>query len=90
MSTSGWERVTPAADTSGELMVSQFYDLCDSALLAAQCGSLRAHKLMDAARRLAVWLPLWLALDLEVDAYLDRLQLAVDAMLDSGTGRPAA
>jgi hypothetical protein len=71
-------------------MVDQFYDLCDSALLAAQRGSLRAHKLMDAARRLAVWLPLWLALDLEVDAYLDRLQLAVDTMLTAGTDRPAA
>lgn len=71
-------------------MVDQFYELCDSALLAAQRGSLRAQKLMDAARRLAVWLPLWLALDLEVDAYLDRLQLAVDTMLTAGTDRPAA
>jgi hypothetical protein len=90
MPTSGWENVTPADEVSAVVMVDQFYDLCDSALLAAQRGSLRAHKLMDAARRLAVWLPLWLALDLEVDAYLDRLQLAVDTMLTAGTDRPAA
>lgn len=75
---------------SEQVMVDQFYDLCDAALVAAQHRSPRAVRLLDAARRLAGWFPQWLATDLEIDSYLDHLQLVVDVRRPFGTGKPAA
>jgi hypothetical protein len=75
---------------SDQLMVDQFYDLCDSALHTARSGSARAWQLLASARRLAVWFPAWLFLDLEVDGFLNRLEVAVDALLSYGTDVPAA
>lgn len=77
-------------DVHGEqVMIDQFYELCDGALVAALHGSDRAQKLLAAARRLAVWFPGWLAADLEVASYLDRLGQAIDR-LTRGSGLPAA
>jgi hypothetical protein len=75
---------------SDQLMVDQFFSLCDSALYSARSGSVRARQLLASARRLALWFPAWLFADLEVDGYLNRLEVAVDAMLSYGTDMPAA
>lgn len=75
---------------SEQVMVDQFFDLCDAALIAAQHGSPRAARLLDAAWRLAGWFPQWLVADLEIDSYLSHLQVVVDTQAPFGTDKPAA